>query len=87
MCQREPDGLEEREVRGEWNSVCRHGQASEVNSEVLVFSLEEAVEDRRGGESQTGSGVGAMKTQGAGAAGQLFFPKTRSSLFDNCGNK
>lgn len=36
MCQREPDGLEEREVRGEWNSVCRHGQASEVNSEVLV---------------------------------------------------
>lgn len=61
-------------------------QASEVNSEALLcFHLRRKRRTGESGGSQTGKGGGEENVQGA--AIQLFFPETRSSLLDNCRNR
>lgn len=64
----------------------RNIQASEVNSEALLcFHLRRKRRIGESGGNQTGKGVGGENMQGA--ASQLFFPETRSSLLDNCRNR
>lgn len=64
----------------------RNIQASEVNSEALLcFHLRRKRRTGESGGSQTGKGGGEENVQGA--AIQLFFPETRSSLLDNCRNR
>lgn len=83
MCQQVPNGLVGMEVPWEQNSVCRHSQASEVNCEALTCFLRKWMT----GESQTGRGWGLLARFSKGAASQVFFPQTRSSLLGNCRNR